>query len=118
MLILCLELFRTLDSRMCRTHLQPWGLRMASHVQPVNGSSWLDTSHWAAVHAEVMRQCDAIDGVVDNIIGNPQRCQFRPETLACRPSTNTSTVCLNSAQIGALKKIYSPWVDVNQTCAC
>lgn len=88
---------------------------MAAHVQPVNGSTWLDADHWSLVHDEVLRQCDALDGVTDGIINDPRRCFFRPETLACRPTQNTSS-CLTGPQIGALKEIYSDWRDVNNTC--
>jgi hypothetical protein len=88
---------------------------MAAHVQPVNGSTWLDADHWSLVHDEVLRQCDALDGVTDGIINDPRRCFFRPETLACRPAQNTSA-CLTGPQIGALKEIYSDWRDVNNTC--
>ncbi|KAJ7643189.1 Tannase/feruloyl esterase [Mycena rosella] len=50
--------------------------------------------------------CDALDGLVDGIISEPDDCDFRPEILAC---TGTSTAgCLTPPQLDAVRNIYSP----------
>jgi len=36
-----------------------------------------------AVLAAVMKQCDALDGVADGIIGNPAACVFDPAVIFC-----------------------------------
>ncbi|KAJ7871715.1 tannase and feruloyl esterase [Mycena olivaceomarginata] len=59
------------------------------------------------VEAEVMRQCDGIDGVLDGIITEPDACNFRPEALICHPEAALDT-CLTRPQVEALRKIYSP----------
>ncbi|GAA6031916.1 hypothetical protein JCM8097_003335 [Rhodosporidiobolus ruineniae] len=97
------------------SHQQAWSIWMSKHVLPVNGSTWIPSDMWSVIGAEVIKQCDEIDGVPDGLINDPNKCFFRPETLACRPSSTDSSTCLTAGQIGALKKIYSPWVDVNQT---
>jgi feruloyl esterase len=66
------------------------------------------------IQAEVTRQCDGADGVLDGIIGAPDRCDFHPETLLCTPSTNQSA-CLTSPQIETLYRIYGNWIETNQT---
>ncbi|KAJ7788419.1 Tannase/feruloyl esterase [Mycena olivaceomarginata] len=38
--------------------------------------------------AEIMNQCDNIDGVVDGIIAEPDACEFRPEVLLCGSGTS------------------------------
>lgn len=63
---------------------------------------------------EVLRQCDAQDGLVDSVISDPLGCNFNPLTLACGKG-NTTTSCLTSPQMDTLHKIYNDWVDVNQT---
>ena len=47
------------------------------------------------VHAEVVRQCDAVDGLADGLIGNP---------LACR--VDLSRAGLEPAQLAAVHNIY------------
>ncbi len=36
------------------------------------------------LHAAVVAACDALDGVKDGLIENPQRCKFDPGVLECR----------------------------------
>jgi hypothetical protein len=62
---------------------------------------------WKIVEAEVIRQCDGIDGVLDGIITEPDACDFRPEALICHPDAALDT-CLTHPQVEALRKIYSP----------
>jgi hypothetical protein len=61
------------------------------------------------VSAEILRQCDLLDGVADGIITEPDICNFRPETLLCTKSKKTD--CLTAIQVQALRNIYSPVVD-------
>ncbi|KAJ7249407.1 tannase and feruloyl esterase [Mycena rebaudengoi] len=64
---------------------------------------------WLVVSAEILRQCDLLDGVADGIITEPDICNFRPETLLCTRSKKTD--CLTAIQVQALRNIYSPVVD-------
>jgi hypothetical protein len=57
-----------------------------------------------AIQAEVNSQCDALDGVTDEVIGSPQACRFNPEKLLC--SAAESSACLTAPQIAALGAIY------------
>ncbi|KAJ7336236.1 tannase and feruloyl esterase [Mycena albidolilacea] len=75
----------------------------ASHSSP----ALIPQELWNAVEAEVIRQCDGIDGVLDGIITEPDACDFRPEALLCHPEAALDT-CLTRAQVEALRKIYSP----------
>lgn len=56
------------------------------------------------VHGAIVQQCDALDGVTDGLLENPQRCTFDPEVLLCQ-SGDTSQ-CLTKAELSALRKIY------------
>ncbi len=56
------------------------------------------------VHAAVLRQCDAGDGVSDGIIGRPQSCGFQPTSLQCAAGQTES--CLSSGQVQAMAAIY------------
>ncbi|GAA5904849.1 hypothetical protein JCM6882_003222 [Rhodosporidiobolus microsporus] len=87
-------------------------------VMPVNGSTWFSNETWALVHQEVMRQCDELDGVKDNLLSNPLACHFRPASLACKPGqepfmngNRSAPACLTLEQLEVLRYVYEPWVD-------
>ncbi|EKG20365.1 Tannase/feruloyl esterase [Macrophomina phaseolina MS6] len=97
------------------THLQTWTAKMGTYNLPLNGSNRIPPSLFTAIGAEVLKQCDGQDGLVDTIISDPRACTFNPDALLCSPtSTNTST-CLTPAQLDTLYKIYNPYVDTNNT---
>jgi hypothetical protein len=58
-----------------------------------------------AIQAEALKQCDAADGVVDGVNGNPLRCKFEPEQMRCR--NGDSDQCLTEAQIKTLRRIMT-----------
>jgi carboxylesterase type B len=71
-----------------------------------------NTPKRALVYAAAMEACDGLDGVVDGLIGNQQRCNavFDPATasvagnpLRCPGGADTGDTCLSDAQITALK---------------
>ncbi|CAK5272294.1 unnamed protein product [Mycena citricolor] len=67
--------------------------------------AFISTEQWGAVTAEIMRQCDALDGVVDGIVTEPDACRFRPEALLCSDGNSN---CLSLEQVKVLRKIYAP----------
>ena len=89
-------------------------------VLPVNGSTWFSNATWTLVNQEVLRQCDALDGLVDGVLANPANCNFQANVLACRPGQQATladgtVACLTTAQLDTLRYVYTPWVDANQT---
>jgi len=61
------------------------------------------------LHAAAVGKCDALDGVKDGLIGNPERCSFDPGVLACGGSTGAD--CLTPAQVETARLIYSSAVN-------
>ena len=55
--------------------------------------------------AEVLRQCDTLDGVKDGLIENPRICKFDPALMTCKGAETDS--CLTPPQVEAVKKIYA-----------
>jgi feruloyl esterase len=91
-------------------HVVHWTNMLAQYIgAPASESSpaFIPPGLWKTVEAEVMRQCDGIDGVLDGIITEPDACNFRPEALLCHPEAALDT-CLIRPQVEALRKIYSP----------
>lgn len=57
------------------------------------------------IHDAALRACDATgDGVVDSVVGNPEKCSFDPVVLQC-PAGDQPT-CLTAEQVDAARKIY------------
>ncbi|MCB2065286.1 MAG: tannase/feruloyl esterase family alpha/beta hydrolase [Erythrobacter sp.] len=56
------------------------------------------------VHAAVVAQCDAADGVTDGVVSRPLQCGFSPASLQCAPGQSEG--CLTSGQVQAVANIY------------
>lgn len=69
-------------------------------------ATFVPAAMWAVIHAEVLRQCDGLDGAVDGIIEDPELCYWRPEALIC--SANQTTSCLTGIQAAAVRRVYEP----------
>lgn len=57
------------------------------------------------VQDAVIAKCDALDGVTDGLLENPNNCPFDPAALQC--SGEDRADCLNSDEVSALQKIYT-----------
>ncbi|KAH9945412.1 feruloyl esterase-like protein [Epithele typhae] len=97
------------------THVQAWSIHMNLNTQPSTSKHFMTEDMWQnLIGPEVLRQCDAADGLVDGVISLPRNCHFRPETLTCGPGQSTSQ-CLTTDQISALQRIYAPYYEADQT---
>ena len=54
--------------------------------------------------------CDGLDGAVDGLIADPQRCNWRPAALICRPGTSQDS-CLIAEEAAAIDKVRNPIAD-------
>ena len=99
------------------THLQTWTIHLGLVNLPTTAEHHIPPSLFPAIGAEVLKQCDPQDGVVDHIIMDPRRCNFKAEALLCGQGVKnqTSAGCLTPTQIGTLYRIYNDYVETNQT---
>ncbi|RAK71355.1 tannase and feruloyl esterase [Aspergillus fijiensis CBS 313.89] len=96
------------------THQQLYNLKQTTYQAPANSSHTIPEPMFDVIAAEVLRQCDPQDGLVDNIISDPAGCNFNPNVLMCN-ATSAADECLTAEQLSTLYKIHNDWVDVNQT---
>lgn len=55
--------------------LQAFGIHVGQELLPNTSSRYISEATWAAIHDEVLRQCDTIDGVRDGVLTDPRDCQ-------------------------------------------
>lgn len=64
------------------------------------------------ITAEVLKQCDTLDGVKDGIIDEPDKCNFKAEKLLCSEmqlaAGQTTGICLNKEQVNVVKEFFTP----------
>ena len=53
----------------------------------------------------VLNQCDAGDGLTDQLVQDPRRCNFEPAVLRCQGPDGPG--CLTGAQIEAVREVYA-----------
>ncbi|CAG4988322.1 Mono(2-hydroxyethyl) terephthalate hydrolase [Dyadobacter sp. CECT 9275] len=62
------------------------------------------------LQAEVLKQCDQLDGVADNILDNPGKCKFDFSKLAVCADNKPGSTCFTKEQLEAIKSVYNPLV--------
>src|SRR5579872_3974704 len=56
------------------------------------------------LHKAVMDSCDALDGVRDGIIGNPEKCHYDPSALLCKSADGPT--CLTSGELKTVQIVF------------
>ncbi len=69
-------------------------------------ASKIPATKFPMIHEAAVAACDERDGLKDGIISDPARCNFDPKVLECKDADGPS--CLTSAQVEAVRKIYTP----------
>lgn len=93
-------------------HLMPWLSKMATWNLPESASySVNDANLFSRLQSEVLKQCDSLDGVKDNIISSPSACRrkFDITKIRCDVTSNKS-LCWSKAQTDTAQKMYSDYV--------
>ncbi|KAK2590637.1 Feruloyl esterase [Conoideocrella luteorostrata] len=69
-------------------------------------STFLTSSDWNLVYADILKQCDQLDGVPDGVLEDPELCQYRPESLICAPGQKEN--CITATQAATVRLAFSP----------
>jgi feruloyl esterase len=59
-----------------------------------------------ALYNTQVAKCDALDGIADGVISNPDKCHFDPKALACPAGVDTPS-CLTPTEVKAVKTLQS-----------
>ncbi len=93
-------------TRMANEQLYAWENLKNGDIQGAAGAAVLQLAEKAAV-----KQCaKVINGVSDDVITDPRRCDWDPHTLVCK-SGQDPAACITARQADALAKDLRPLVD-------
>ncbi|OTB06018.1 hypothetical protein M426DRAFT_259840 [Hypoxylon sp. CI-4A] len=93
-------------------NLMPWISKLATWNLPESADGSInDNNLYLRLQEEVLRQCDSLDGVQDNIVSSLSACedQFDINQISCDIATN-KTNCWTQAQIDTAQKMYGDYV--------
>lgn len=89
-------------------NLNSWSGHFYLLTGPAGSPTYLTPDQWNAVNADIMAQCDGLDGHVDGIIEDALLCQYRPEALICPPGTGPETnTCITGTQARTVRAVFS-----------
>lgn len=91
------------------SHLQTWTTRLATLNLPVCHKRHVSVSLFNVIAREVIRQCDAADGLEDGIVSQPDRCNFTLDSLLCTSPGANSSACLTPQQAKTVRGIYGDY---------
>ncbi|KAI0146860.1 Tannase/feruloyl esterase [Xylariaceae sp. FL1272] len=91
------------------SHLNTWVAKVATYNWPADDAKHIDWRLFKGIGAEVIKQCDDIDGVVDGTISIPEQCNLNYTALLCDIVGVNQSSCLTEAQSETLKKVYGDW---------
>lgn len=90
-------------------------------------ANWVTPAKVNAIRGEMMRQCDALDGLADGIMNNylgcravfdvkdgganihPWAAKRCPNNIDPDPADTSAAACLTDGQIATLERVYSPY---------
>jgi Tannase and feruloyl esterase len=94
-------------------------------IQEKPAANWVPPAKVEAIRAEVIRQCDRLDGLADGIVNNYMACRAIfdmsqgasnrnpwaakrcPDNVDPNPQDTTAAACFTDGQISTLKLVYS-----------
>lgn len=91
------------------THLLNWVTKVGMYNLPSTDPKHIPLTLAPALAAEVQRQCDGADGLIDGIVSDPEACDLDFDKLLCGNQTNETAICLSPPQVQTAKKVYSDY---------
>jgi feruloyl esterase len=91
--------------------LRLWGALLARGVYEDDAAGWIPPAMVERIQREAIARCDALDGVADGLVSNPDACRRGSaaalEALRCRAGeTGHPANCLTAAQAERTMRIY------------
>ncbi len=89
------------------TYLQPGSeyLSWVALKDGVDAPGYIPPDKYPVLNRAALDACDALDGVDDDAIEDPTRCDFDPASIQCRGPDRAS--CLTEAQVDTARRLYT-----------
>ncbi|KAE9964918.1 hypothetical protein EG328_010115 [Venturia inaequalis] len=96
-------------------NLTSWSGQFYRITGPPGSPTFIPALTWIGlIRRDILKQCDALDGVEDGIIEDPSACQYDPKSLECGPTSSAANItCLSKAQIETVKAVFAPLRQVD-----
>lgn len=89
-------------------HLSGWDGVLGAAVGAPADVPLISRELWEVVRLDALDQCDGIDGLLDGIIDDPDRCDYRAERILCDSDEKNTTLCLSAHQAEIVNKVFTP----------
>jgi feruloyl esterase len=90
--------------------LMPWLTALGTWDLPATDpKSFTNITQFALLASTVLAQCDGVDGLVDNIVSEPESCKPDFTKVQCGVAGVSATNCLTAQQVATAKKIHSDY---------
>lgn len=83
-------------------HLHAAGVERSLELMKNNAP--LTQAKVETLHKAVMDSCDALDGVKDGIISNPEKCHYDPSALLCKGADGPT--CLTAGELETVRIVF------------
>jgi feruloyl esterase len=93
------------DPANLRAERNVWQLAAITEIQKNKGGS-LSIPDVNLIHDNVLKACDALDGVRDRLIENPKLCKFDVGSLTCK--AGQTNACLSAPKVRSARMLLSP----------
>ena len=81
-----------------------------ANLDKSTGKAILDPKKLTLINQAVMKKCDKLDGLEDNLLQDPRGCDWQPREIACGGGSSGDT-CLSAAEVGVVEKLYTGAVN-------
>lgn len=92
-----------------------WSAHFINITGPPTSETFVPLDMWLVIHDDILKQCDALDGVTDGVIEDPDFCNYDPSGLICNGTSTNATSCLTATQAQTVTKVFEPLTLANGT---
>ncbi|QDS76766.1 hypothetical protein FKW77_001803 [Venturia effusa] len=96
-------------------NLTSWSGHFYQITGPPGSPTFIPALTWIGpIRRDILKHCDALDGVRDGIIEDPSACHYDPKDLACNGATLAAGItCLSKEQIPTVRAVFAPLSQID-----
>ncbi|KAH9436064.1 hypothetical protein MCOR02_004973 [Pyricularia oryzae] len=100
------------------THLNTYAAKTGQFINQPETPGYIPAEMFSVIGKDVVRQCDADDGVEDGIVSLPDQCVPDLQRIRCDNRAANQSTCVNEAQLEMVNEIYEDWRcdEDSETC--